>query len=168
MSIGYQSVQVSPATLLELKQEMDSAQGEKKYYRFKGWLHYANLDRWQRQGHHFHYLTDCSDGGKKLLCTCGLFIEEPLEDEVSISQRIKSKLSDFNLDLVQMARGHRSLDDFSSSTAALIFNFIWDSKIGDYLWSSYCQICGEVLVEKSNDVAKAFTQSHNASCLEKL
>ena len=147
MSIGYQSVQVSPVRLLELKQEMDSAEGEKKYYRFKGWLHYANLDRWQRQGHHFHYLTDCSDGGKKLLCTCGLFIEEPLDDEASISQRIKSKLSDFNLDGVQMARGHRSLDDFSSSTAALIFNFIWDSKSGDYIWSSYCQICGEVLVE---------------------
>jgi len=72
------------------------------------------------------------------------------------------------LDAVQMTRGHRSLSDFTSSTTALIFNFIWDSKSGDYLWSSYCQICGEVLVEKANEVAKAFTQSHNASCLEKL
>jgi len=93
-------------------------------------------------------------------------IRYPL-NEASISQRIKSKLSDFKLDAVQMTRGHRSLSDFTSSTTALIFNFIWDSKSGDYLWSSYCQICGEVLVEKANEVAKAFTQSHNASCLEK-
>ena len=58
MSIGYKKVQVSKEKLSRLKLEMDNAPRSQKYGRFKAWLHFANLDMWQAQGHHFHYLTE--------------------------------------------------------------------------------------------------------------
>ena len=69
MAIGYQDVRVSKAKLERLERERDLAKGPEKYGRYKAWLHFANLDMWQKQGHHFHYLTDVSDGKRKLLCT---------------------------------------------------------------------------------------------------
>ena len=52
-TISYQNVAVSEAKLEKLKDEQDKAEGMHKYGRFKAWLHYANLQSWQRQGHHF-------------------------------------------------------------------------------------------------------------------
>lgn len=165
MSIGYQEVQVPAKTLVELKAAMDSAEGMKKYGRFKAWLHYANLDRWQKQGHHFHYLTDVSENSRKLLCTCGLFVEGEIDDAFTIPDSMAFKLSEFLLDRVQTARGHRDLEDFSSPICSLIIDYKWEKSIGDYLWTAYCQECGAVVVEVRNEVAKKFVKAHNSECL---
>ena len=71
MAIGYQDVRVSKAKLERLEKVMDLAKGPKKYGPYKAWLHFANLDMWQKQGHHFHYLTGVSDRERKVLCTWG-------------------------------------------------------------------------------------------------
>ena len=76
MAIGYKDVQVPKKKLEKLKRELDLATGPRKYGRYKAWLHYANLDMWQKQGHHFHYITEVSDGRRYLICTCGLYMEE--------------------------------------------------------------------------------------------
>jgi hypothetical protein len=165
MSIGYQEVSVSPEKLNRLKRDLDGASGPKKFGRFKAWLHFANLDSWQKQGHHFHYLTDVSESSRKLLCTCGLFVEGELDESFAISNSLAFKLSEFLLDRVQTAKGHRDLGDFRSSTCALIIDFKWEEKLGDYLWTAYCQECGEVIVESRNEVAKKFVQDHNSKCL---
>ena len=99
MSIGYQDTSVSAALLAECEEEKQQATGWGRYAKFKVWLHYANLDRWQRQGHHFHYLTDVSDKKEKLICTCGLFLDESDEIEVeAIDGSIALKASDLELD----------------------------------------------------------------------
>jgi hypothetical protein len=165
MSIGYQEVSVSPEKLKKLKRDLDEASGPKKYGRFKAWLHFANLDSWQKQGHHFHYLTDVSESSRKLLCTCGLYVEGELDESFAISNSLAFKLSEFLLDRVQTAKGHRDLGDFRSPTCALIIDFKWEEKLGDYLWTAYCQECGEVIVESRNEVAKKFVQDHNSKCL---
>ncbi len=57
MFITYHDVKVSADSLARLKRNMDAAEKEKKYSRYKAWAHYANLDIWQRQGHHFLYVS---------------------------------------------------------------------------------------------------------------
>ena len=165
MSIGYQEVQVPAETLVELKAAMDSAEGMKKYGRFKAWLHYANLDRWQKQGHHFHYVTHVSESSRKLLCTCGLFVEGEIDDAFTIPDSMAFKLSEFLLDRVQTTRGHRDLEDFSSPICSLIIDYKWEESLGDYLWTAYCQECGALVVEVRNEVAKKFVKEHNSECL---
>jgi hypothetical protein len=164
MSIGYREVSVSPEKLNKLKRDLDGAIGQKKFGRFKAWLHFANLDSWQKQGHHFHYLTDVSENSRKLLCTCGLFVEGELDEFLTISNSLAFKLSEFLLDRVQTAKGHRDLGDFRSPTCALIIDFKWEEKLGDYLWTAYCQECGEIVVEVRNEAAKLFVSEHNANC----
>ena len=166
MAIGYQEVRVPKAKLARLKREMDLAPGPRKYGRYKAWLHFANLDMWQKQGHHFHYLTECSDGKRKLLCTCGLFMEEAdsLGDK-AITSEMALKVGELLLDRVQAVKGHRSLDDFTARTCALIVNFVWKEELKEYLWTAYCQECGEFVIERSNLEARGFVSLHNAHCL---
>ena len=169
MSIGYKDTSVSAELLAECQEEKQQATGWGKYAKFKVWLHYANLDRWQRQGHHFHYLTDVSDKKKKLICTCGLYLNEGDEIKAEvIDSSIALKAGDLELDQVQITKGHRSLDDFKSKTCALLVNYVWRAEIGDYLWTAFCQECGEIVVELRNEEAKAFVTTHNKKHLGQL
>ena len=52
----YVDTYVDPAYLASLKKAMDDEHSPKKYGKFKAWLHYANLQRWQNQGWHYAYL----------------------------------------------------------------------------------------------------------------
>ena len=169
MSIGYQDTSVSAALLAECEEEKQQATGWGRYAKFKVWLHYANLDRWQRQGHHFHYLTDVSEKKEKLICTCGLFLDEGGEIEAeAIDSSIALKASDLELDRIQITKGHRSLDDFKSLSCALLVNFVWRAEIGEYLWTAFCQECGDIVVELRNEEAKAFVNNHNQKHLGQL
>ena len=167
MSIGYIDVRVPKEKLAKLKHEMDTAPSPKKYGRYKAWLHFANLEMWQAQGHHFHYLTECGDV-KKLICTCGLYLTEDEESGMEkLAENVMVKLSEFTLDKVQMVKGHRNLEDFVTGTCALIMNYKWVDGTSDYLWTAYCQECGEVLVDKRNEVAKRFVEAHYARCMSR-
>jgi hypothetical protein len=166
MSIGYKEVRVSAKLLAECEAEKQLATGWGRYTKFKQWLHYANLDRWQKQGHHFHYLSDVSNERKQMICTCGLYITEggDLENLV-IGNPLAMKVSELLLDRLQTVKCHRSFDDFKTLTCALIVDFVWKPEVGDYLWTAFCQECGDVLVEVRNEVAKGFVEAHNRKCL---
>lgn len=164
MAIGYKEVKVPKAKLELLKREMDLEKGPKKFGKYKAWLHYANLEMWQKQGHHFHYITEVSDGKRKLICTCGLFLEETdSTSDPAISPGLAARVGELLLDRVQAIKGHRSLDDFAANTCALIVNFIWKKDLNQYLWTAYCQECGEFLLEKNNLEARGFVSLHNAN-----
>ena len=166
MSIGYKAVRVPAELLARCEAEKQLATGWKKYEKFKQWLHYANLNRWQKQGHHFHYLTEVGLERKHLICTCGLYLVdgEELEDLV-IEKSLALKVGELLLDRLQTVKGHRSLDDFKTPICALIVDYVWKSEIGDYLWTAYCQVCGELVVEQRNELAKSFVDAHNAKCM---
>jgi hypothetical protein len=166
MAIGYQDVKVPKEKLERLKREMDREKGPRKYGRYKAWLHFANLEMWQKQGHHFHYLTDCSGGKKKFLCTCGLYMEEADSfTERAISAEMALKVGELLIDRVQALKGHWNLDDFVGRTCALIVNFVWREELKEYLWTAYCQECGEFVIDRSNLEARGFVSLHNANCL---
>jgi len=166
MSIGYKEVRVPAELLAECEREKQLATGWGKYAKFRQWLHYANLDRWQKQGHHFHYLTEVGQERKQLNCTCGLYLVEgdELEDLV-IEKSLAMRVGELLLDRLQTVKGHRSLDDFKTPTCALIVDYVWKSEIGDYLWTAYCQECGDLVVEQQSELAKSFVDAHNAKCM---
>ena len=166
MSIGYKEVRVPAELLAECEREKQLATGWGKYARFKQWLHYANLDRWQKQGHHFHYLTEVGPERKQLICTCGLYLveSENLEGLV-IEKSLALRVGELLLDRLQSVKGHRNLEDFKTLTCALIVDFVWKSEIGDYLWTAYCQECGDLVVEQRNELAKTFVDAHNTKCM---
>jgi len=170
MSIGYVEVKVPKEKLLKLKEDMDRANPASKYGRYKAWLHHANLESAQSSGMHFHYLTQSGlRVADKFICTCGLYIEEG-EDLPSlfISADIAYKTRELLLDPVQKVKGHRDLGDFKSASCALIVGSRYIQSKSYYLYSAYCQECGEIGFEISNEEAKAFVNTHNQKHLGQL
>jgi hypothetical protein len=163
-TISYVEVKVTEAKLEKLKNEQDKADGMHKYGRFKVWLHYANLQSWQGQGHHFRYLS----GVNSEFCTCGLVIHENGESDqetaVVISKEVQSKLDGLNLEQIQKVRGHVGLPKLVDETVALIIDYIYREDLNDYLWTVICQQCGVFHVELKNLDAKIFVESHNKFC----
>jgi len=163
-TISYQNVAVSEAKLEKLKDEQDKAEGMHKYGRFKAWLHYANLQSWQRQGHHFRYLS----GQNAEFCTCGLALHEngtsDQEIAVVISKAVEDKLDFLNLEEIQKVRGHVGLPSLKGETVALIVDYIYREGLDYYLWTVICQQCGEYEVEQLNMDAYAFVETHNKIC----
>jgi len=163
-TISYQNVVVTEAKLEKLKDEQDKAEGMHKYGRFKAWLHYANLQSWQRQGHHFHYLS----GDNADHCTCGLVLHEngssDKEIAVVISKSVQDKLDGLNLEQIQKVRGHVELPSLEGETVALIIDYIYREDLNDYLWTVICQKCGEYNVELKNMHAYSFVETHNKLC----
>jgi len=164
-TISFENVVVTEAKLDKLKKEQEEAvKGMAKYGRFKAWLHYANLQSWQRQGHHFRYLS----GVNAEFCTCGLVLHEngtsDQEIAVVISKTVQDKLDGLNLEQIQMVRGHVGLPDLEGETVALIIDFIYREDLNDYLWTVICQQCGEYQVEVRDMDAKSFVKTHNTIC----
>lgn len=164
MPIGYEDVLVSQIRLDELKRIMDESDGQRKYYRYKAWLHYANLDRWQKQGHHFFYLTSGTSSGNRYLCTCGLYLTG--EGEIpTLSPEILTKFADLKLDELQLTKGHRSFDESKSPSPAIIVKYMWPGSAKSYRWTAICQECGERLTLKVAESAKEFVTEHNRNCV---
>ena len=163
-TISYQNVVVTEEKLEKLKDEQDKAEGMHKYGRFKAWLHYANLQSWQRQGHHFRYLS----GQNAEFCTCGLALHESgssnQEIAVVISKIVEDKLDFLNLEEIQKIRGHVGLPSLKGETVALIVDYIYREDLNDYLWTVICQQCGEYQVEQVNMDAYSFVETHNKIC----
>ena len=163
-TISYENVVVTEAKLEKLKDEQDKAEGMHKYGRFKAWLHYANLQSWQRQGHHFRYLS----GQNAEFCTCGLALHESgssnQEIAVVISKIVEDKLDFLNLEEIQKIRGHVGLPSLKGETVALIVDYIYREDLNDYLWTVICQQCGEYQVEQVNMDAYSFVETHNKIC----
>lgn len=163
-TISYQNVVVTEAKLKKLKIEQDKAEGMHKYGRFKAWLHYANLQSWQRQGHHFRYLS----GQNAEFCTCGLALHEngtsDQEIAVVISKGVQEKLEHLKLEQIHKVRGHVGLPLLKGETVALIIDYIYREDLNDYLWTAICQQCGEYEVEQLNMDAYSFVETHNTIC----
>ena len=163
-TISYQNVAVSEAKLEKLKDEQDKAEGMHKYGRFKAWLHYANLQSWQRQGHHFRYLS----GQNAEFCTCGLALHEngtaDQEIAVVISKAVQDKLDFLNLEEIQKVRGHVGLPSLKGETVALIVDYIYREELNYYLWIAICQQCGEYVGGVRDIDADSFVKSHNTIC----
>ena len=164
-TISYQNVVVTEAKLDKLKKDQEeAAKGMAKYGRYKAWLHYANLQSWQRQGHHFRYLS----GQNAEFCTCGLALHEngtsDQELAVVISKAVDDKLDFLNLEEIQKVRGHVELPSLKGETVALIVDYIYREDLNDYLWTVICQQCGEYEVERVNMDAYAFVETHNKIC----
>ena len=151
----YTDVRVSESLLARLKKEQDDAEGMARYGRFKAWLHYANLKRWQDQGWHFHYLTNGSD--LTAFCTCGLEVGNDEEPDVVGHERL-------NLDRVQRAYGHRNLPSLKGQAIAIIIDFQWLDGKGAYWFHAFCQGCGAGTGLRSPETAKKFCDAHNQSC----
>jgi hypothetical protein len=152
----YAKVFVSEELLVRLKQEQDRAEGMTKYWRFKAWLHYANLQTWQDQGWHFNYL----DSGNELthICTCGLSVHIDDEPEVSGFDQL-------NLDLVQGTRGHRNLPSLEGVCVAFIYNYKLMEKEDTYFYTALCQACGAHTELLPGKAADAFVDEHNQKCM---
>ena len=163
-SIGYENVTVTEAQLNRLKADQYAAEGMQKYYRFKAWLHYANLNRWQGQGHHFQYLS--SQGA--IHCTCGLTIYSDGREAdalaVRISDEVASKLEHLNLSELQKTRGHKKLPSLQGRTTAITVDYVWAEERDEYLWTVICQGCGAHEVEVLGRDAQVFEDAHNKSC----
>lgn len=164
-TISYENVVVTEEKLENLKKQQEQApKGMAKYGRFKAWLHYANLQNWQRQGHHFRYLS----GMNAEFCTCGLALHEngtaDQEIAVVISKAVEDKLDLLNLEEIQKVRGHVGLPSLKGETVALIVDYIYREDLNDYLWTVICQQCGEYEVEQLNMDAYAFVETHNRIC----
>ena len=151
----YVDVSVSDELLERLEREKQQAEGMARYGRFKAWLHYANLRRWQGQGWHFSYVNYA---GKELHCTCGLSV--PIDYVADLQE--ESKL---NLDLVQRTYGHRRLPSLTGVTVAFIIDFTWLEDKGAYWFRSLCQVCGASTGYEPPAVAVKFERQHNKSCL---
>jgi hypothetical protein len=163
-TISYKKVVVTEAKLEKLKDEQEKAEGMHKYGRFKAWLHYANLQSWQGQGHHFRYLS----GVNSEFCTCGLVLHEngtsDQEIAVVISKSVQDKLDGLNLEQIQKVRGHVGLPALKGETVALIVDFIYREDLNDYLWTVICQQCGDYQVQIRDTDADLFVKSHNKIC----
>ena len=164
-TISYENVVVTEAKLDKLKKEQEEAvKGMAKYGRFKAWLHYANLQSWQRQGHHFRYLS----GLNTEFCTCGLALHEngTSDHEIAlvISKSVEDKLEGLNLEEIQKVRGHVGLPSLKGETVALIVDYIYREDLNDYSWTVICQQCGDYQVEIRDTDADLFVKSHNRIC----
>jgi len=163
-TISYKKVVVTEAKLEKLKDEQNKVEGMHKYARFKAWLHYANLQSWQGQGHHFHYLS----GDNADHCTCGLVLHEngSSDEEIAvvISKSVQDKLDGLNLEQIQKVRGHVGLPSLKGETVALIVDYIYREELDYYLWTAICQQCGEYVVGVRDTEADSFVKSHNSIC----
>jgi len=153
----YARVSVSEELLVQLKRDQDKAVGMARYGRFKAWLHYANLQRWQSQGLHFRYLNN---EGKEHWCTCGLIV--PIGSEADVKG-----LEELDLDQVHVASGHRNLPSLKGSTNALIYDSSWVEGSADkhfnhgtYHYSAICQTCLAHVKDLPGVDADAFVAEH--------
>lgn len=159
-SIYYEEVDLSQERLESLRRKIDLEVREKKYFRFKAWLHFANLEMWRGQGHHFRYMTGGRAAGSPAsYCTCGLVYSSDGEGASLVD--IPAGIT---LDEVQRVRGHRNLPSGRGESVALIVEFFFDNLLKKDLWDVFCQVCGAYEQKKVHEVARRFVKEHNRRC----
>ena len=152
----YVDVSVAAELLIELKQKQNDTPGGtmEKYGRFKSWLRYANLKSWQGQKWHWGYVDYC---GEEWHCTCGLVIPMGAKADVG-------GLAQLDLDAAHRAKGHRSLPEFGEVVVAFIYDYKWMEVLGVYYYDTFCQVCGDYVLERPGKDADIFADIHNISC----
>ncbi len=162
--VSYDNVTVTDGQLRKLKAALDTAPDMAKYARYRTWLYYANLKRWQGQGYHFHY----ESGPGSTSCTCGLTLHSHgsgnQDIAVVISGAVAKKLEAIDLQDLQTIRQHRNLPTLQGISVALIVGFIWREDLSSYLWTAICQQCGACEIEIFNVKAQEFVKIHNKVC----
>jgi len=157
----YTNSEATPERLKSLRKNFEDATGEAKYYKWKAWLHFANLDLWRSQGHHFRYLSDYSKGEPKDICTCGLTVSVQGDHRLlRVPTNVSRKVEYLALEPMQLLEGHR---DFSKKipVCALIVDLEWTGNGSKYLWTAYCQVCGDVAYKVGPSIARKFVRTHN-------
>jgi hypothetical protein len=164
MEFVYSEVFVSEEKLASLKKIMDETIGESKYYRFKAWLHFANLERWQSQRWHHGYLS--SQEGD--ICTCGLVMDEvslaELNEDAALGSSMYATLRALGVEPIHLIAGHRNLPTLSGLAVAFTYDYQHHEELNAYLWDALCQGCGETVLQQRNDLTDAFVEQHNAKC----
>ena len=155
----YVDTSVTDAQLKKLKKEQDEEKSSNTYYKFKTWLHYANLQSWQGQRWHFAYVNYC---GEEMRCTCGLAV--PIDSKSDLKPEVFEKLRVLNLDLVQKSTGHRQLPTFEGQVNAFIYNYTHVGGLAMYNYHCLCQRCGEHLSNQSGSDAVIWCKFHNQVC----
>ena len=150
----YVDVSVADELLARLKREQSAAIAMEKYGRFKSWLRYANLKSWQGQKWHWGYVDYC---GEEWHCTCGLVIPMGAKADVG-------GLAQLDLDAAHRAKGHRSLPEFGEVVVAFIYDYKWMEVLGVYYYDTFCQVCGDYVLERPGKDADIFADIHNISC----
>ena len=162
--VSYENVTVTDRQLHKLKAALDTAPDMAKYARYRTWLYYANLKRWQGQGYHFHY----ESGADSTSCTCGLTLNTygsaDQDIAVVISEAVAKKLEAIDLQDLQTIRQHRKLPTLRGISVAIIVGFIWREESSSYLWTAICQQCGACEIEIFNVEAQDFVKIHNKVC----
>lgn len=151
----YADVYVSDRLLDELKRAQNEAVGMARYGRFRHWLHYANLRRWQSQGWHFAYVNY---DGLNDRCTCGLVVNVDQEPQVR-------GFPELDLDRVQSARGHRNLPSLKGKCVAFIYDFEWQETVGRYFFKALCQKCLSHTQLLPEAEVEGFLERHNQRCM---
>ncbi len=155
----YVDTSVTDSVLEKLKKAQDEEKSPNAYYKFKAWLHYANLKSWQGQQWHFAYVNYC---GEEMRCTCGLAV--PIKNKSDMKPEVLEKLGVLNLDLVQKSTGHRQLPTFKGQVAAFIYDYTHVGGLGMYNYHCLCQQCGEYLQGQSSSDAITWCKFHNQVC----
>ena len=155
----YVDTSVTDEQLKELKKAQDEEKSSNAYYKFKAWLHYANLQSWQGQRWHFAYVNYCGD---EMRCTCGLAV--PINNRSDLKPEVSKKLGVLNLDLVQKSTGHRQLPTFEGQVDAFIYDYSYVGGLAMYNYHCLCQRCGEHLSNQSGSEANTWCKFHNQVC----
>ena len=145
---------VTDAEVKRLKRQVYSAPREAKLGRFYAARHSSSLQRDQNNGYHWMYLK----GEGKCHCTCGLVISG---DELL---PLHYPNSDLNLHPLQLIAGHRNLPSCEGESVALIVRYTPIDKVGNWLWTAFCQVCGKHVQHVPLTEAKEFVVGHNQSC----
>ena len=155
----YVDTSVTDEQLKKLKKAQDEEKSPNAYYKFKAWLHYANLQSWQGQRWHFAYVNYC---GEEMRCTCGLAV--PINNRSDLKPEVSKKLGVLNLDLVQKSAGHRQLPTFEGQVDAFIYDYSYVGGLAMYNYHCLCQRCGEHLSNQSGSEANTWCKFHNQVC----
>jgi len=151
----YDDNKVTNAEVASLKRRVSSAPREAKLGRWYAARHSSSLQRDQNSGYHWQYLK----GEGNLHCTCGLVI---YGDELL---PLHYPNADLNLHPLPLIAGHRNLPSCEGETVALIVRYTPIDKVGNWVWTAFCQVCGDHVKDVPLADAKEFVSGHNQSCV---
>lgn len=158
--VRYHNNRVSDEKLAAVRLKYDNTNDPSKYYKFKEWLHYANLHSHQRESWHSNYMSLDERGKTYLMCTCGLQVLEHKLERVAIGASV---LPDALSHISPLARvpHHVDFNDESKRVVALITTYHWDAEHQCYFWDAYCQGCFDYVVRTHHGSALLFVETHN-------
>ena len=158
MSKKYENIRVSGVQAKKARDQIRKAVPQAKLGTFFASRHYNQLRREQLQRLHVNHPRSF-DGNVEHVCSCGLICTP-----ADLEGKKYFPNEELKLGPLLLVEGHRNLPSCKGVTVALTVSLQWDGELNDYLWLSYCQVCGEVSKFKPEAENNAFLESHNQSC----